>query len=997
MAYWTQQGGWQSYSLPTDAKTDYWGGDFAAYFPHTTPDAFAGQYPYKSANDFATDYPDNRPTSRTIWFKLNNKETAIIETSETAQSGNKWRSRTISATGGSVKDQLGEALFSKSKNDVNNYLRSIIQGYGTAAFENSQAATQRQTAATNFNQTQATNRNTATENYNNQRNGERQSYANQYNTFNSNTNTKNNTLNTWSNETKNKLASAQKGSYANTLSSLDTGTLNNLVSRGLMSEGEANGYLQTAADTFESYYNTNKITKFDPSGNQAYDPPAGGLAGFDPTIYAQTNEGKEDLARWQEAQNVATIGGRTYPDLDIVGTYGQNTWLQWNYAVARGKKTADGKWITASQTQRAKASEDYKEEAVTDAQYQQYRDRVMGLSSFATLKEWEAAQNPEFLRKWIASLSPEDAADRADGYLTIPTQTQIPEAIRNEAKMDRGTTILEGKLSSVLGSKEQEAANKFRSLTVDTFNETLKEYKKQRAKEQQFDFYSGMPGFDEIFNVNQELSNSLLGDTGVGGILSLGGQNQEKAEDSLERQFAAVTGIPSKSNSVYNWQKWFEETLTKRYEEGATFTDWEDASKQYEIDKAFAEDYIKRYLNPRFNTSRSMSEFMSYMDVTQGEENIFQTQSALSALKMQADIRAEAWLKSIDKMNDSSFDAAFYFDPQGGDTSAEKHLAQKEAVQNAWDLVNTPEGRNQKVPGQDYTWDQLAYYYGYDLADKAQFAKLHYQVYGVKQGFDPAKDALSLSDAQAYIDQNIIPIVEEQKLNMGNISFLNFVTPREYADKMLEGIDPVKNKPEWEKVLESMGLSGKEMGIEEVKAYIEEAFQTGEATKIREAIKYLNEKKEKITQEKLGVDYIERPEDTAPRTDPTETQLYNVFKSAGFAGTEDDFYKDFMPDVNREDMELLTQAGQGFKEGSVFGKLSSSDPFEALGSIESLFADEDKAKETSSKTSSSTEKKSYFSLYDDDDDEDTTTAKSNAGQGFLGSFTSAFKGLTPKY
>jgi hypothetical protein len=973
------------------------GRDFASYYPHKTPDDFASSYPYKSAGDFASSYPDNRPTSGTYWFKLNNKGNTIVQTSATAQSGDRWRSRTISATGGSVNDQLGDSLSKKSNSQLDKDVKSWIDGYKAAANENSAAAGQRQNAANAFNAQQGNERNKANENHNNQQNQNRQSLADQYNTFNSKQNTKSQTINTWSNETKNKLASAQKGSYANTLSSLDTGTLNNLVSRGLMSEGEANGYLQTAADTFESYYNTNKITKFDPSGNPAYDPPAGGLAEFDPTIYAQTNEGKEDLARWQEAQNVATIGGRTYPDLDIVGTYGQNTWLQWNYAVARGKKTADGKWITASQTQRAKASEDYKEEAVTDAQYQQYRDRVMGLSSFATLKEWEAAQNPEFLRKWIASLSPEDAADRADGYLTIPTQTQIPEAIRNEAKMDRGPTVLEGKLTSVLGPKEQEAANKFRSLTVDTFNETLKEYKKQRAKEQQFDFYSGMPGFDEIFNVNQELSNSILGDTGVGGILSLGGQNQEKAEDSLERQFAAVTGIPSKSNSVYNWQKWFEETLTKRYEEGATFTDWEDASKQYEIDKAFAEDYIKRYLNPRFNTSRSMSEFMSYMDVTQGEENIFQTQSALSALKMQADIRAEAWLKSIDKMNDSSFDAAFYFDPQGGDTSAEKHLAQKEAVQNAWDLVNTPEGRNQKVPGQDYTWDQLAYYYGYDLADKAQFAKLHYQVYGVKQGFDPAKDALSLSDAQAYIDQNIIPIVEEQKLNMGNISFLNFVTPREYADKMLEGIDPVKNKPEWEKVLESMGLSGKEMGIEEVKAYIEEAFQTGEATKIREAIKYLNEKKEKVTQEKLGVDYIERPEDTAPRSDPTETQLYNVFKSAGFAGTEDDFYKDFMPDVNREDMELLTQAGQGFKEGSVFSKLSSSDPFEAFGSIESLFADEDKAKEVSSKTSSSTEKKSYFSLYDDDDDEDTTTAKSNAGQGFLGSFTSAFKGLTPKY
>jgi hypothetical protein len=265
------------------------------------------------------------------------------------------------------------------------------------------------------------------------------------------------------------------------------------------------------------------------------------------------------------------------------------------------------------------------------------------------------------------------------------------------------------------------------------------------------------------------------------------------------------------------------------------------------------------------------------------------------------------------------------------------------------------------------------------------------------QGFDPARDKLSLDAAQSFIDDSILPVIANEKVNLGSASFLNFVTPKEYADKMLEGIDPTKNKAEWEKVLESMGLSGKEMGIEEVKEYIQEAFQTGEATKIREAIKYLNEKKEKVTQEKLGVDYIERPEDTAARANPNETELYNVFKNAGFSGTEDDFYKEFMPDVNREDMELLTQAGKGFKEGSVFSKLSSSDPFEALGAIETLSADEKAPKETKKKTSSSSEDKSYFSLYDDDDTEDTVTAKSKSGQGFLGSFTSAFKGLTPKY
>jgi hypothetical protein len=71
MAYWTQQGGWQTYSLPTNAKTDYWGGDFAAYYPHTTSDDFADSYPYKDASAYVTEFPANRQTSKTFWYKLN--------------------------------------------------------------------------------------------------------------------------------------------------------------------------------------------------------------------------------------------------------------------------------------------------------------------------------------------------------------------------------------------------------------------------------------------------------------------------------------------------------------------------------------------------------------------------------------------------------------------------------------------------------------------------------------------------------------------------------------------------------------------------------------------------------------------------------------------------------------------------------------------------------------------------------------------------------------
>ncbi len=762
------------------------------------------------------------------------------------------------------------------------------------------------------------------------------------------------------------------------------------IANSLNALGATESKILTESGSTNSLVNAfyGKVSPWDPGKNSAYQPPMGA---FDPTYYVTTDQGREAYDQWQKAvKGTINIGGQAYPDVSLVGKYNQDSFLQYNYAVVHGK-TERGNRIV-----KAEAAEDFKEIPMTDAQYQLYRDQVLGLGSFTTLKEWEAAQDPEFLKEWVSSLSPEDAEDRKNGYLTIPSTSQLPEKIRSQAKMSRGDTLLEGKLTSVLGAKEQEAADRFRSLTVDTFKETLNEYKKQRAKEQQFEFYSGLSVFDEVMNVNSELSNSLLGDTGVGGLLSLTGENQEKTEDSLEKQFSAITGIPSKSSAVYNWQKWFDETLTKRYQEGATFTDFQDPDKQYTIDKEFAEDYIKRYLNPRFNTSRSMSEFMSYMDVTQGEENIFQTQSALNSLKTLADLRAQKYLDDIKNSGTSGFDSEFYFNPSGGDVDISKHDLQKTKVTEDWD--NARRNGEQVVPGTNppQTWNQLAYFHGYNLNDKAQFAKLHYQVYGRQQGFDPARDKLSFNAAQSFIDNDILPTIANEKLKLSGVSFLNFVTPREYADKMLEGIDPIENKPEWEKALQSMGLSGKEMGFEELKTYIEEAFQTGEATKIRESIKYLNEKKEKVTQKKLGVDYIERPEDTAPRDNPTKTQLYSVFKSAGFAGTEDDFYKEFMPDTNREDMELLTQAGKRFKEGGIFNQLTSKDPFEALGSIDTLLG-EDEDQKTSKQKDSTKKEKSYFRFADEDDDEDTTTVKSDAGQSFLGSFTSAFKGLTPKY
>ena len=54
------------------------------------------------------------------------------------------------------------------------------------------------------------------------------------------------------------------------------------------------------------------------------------------------------------------------------------------------------------------------------------------------------------------------------------------------------------------------------------------------------------------------------------------------------------------------------------------------------------------------------------------------------------------------------------------------------------------------------TWGQLAYYYGLDLNDKTSFAKLHYENIGRGRGYDPARDVVTDSDIQEFVDNNVL-------------------------------------------------------------------------------------------------------------------------------------------------------------------------------------------------------------------------------------------------
>lgn len=728
----------------------------------------------------------------------------------------------------------------------------------------------------------------------------------------------------------NKLVSAINSASSGNYKSLMEG-LKDSIGAFKFQDIAANGGL----NVITAGYQRSKISPWDASTGAQ--PPTGG---FDPTYYAlKTAGGSTASQQWNAAQSSVNAGGYSLPDIDIVGRFSKDSYLQWYYT-NYGKAAGD----RGNEAEEAEFVKEYTE-YLTDRDYQTYREQVLGL---------------------------------------------VPEG-------EAGTTLLEGQLSTVLNAKDKQQQQMFGALTVDSLRQALAELQKAKSQEQEFSFYQQFPQLTEITSINESIANSLLGDVGIGGILGWSG-DPEKIEKEFEETIGRVTGIPSRSSAVYNWQKWFDEQLVTRYAEGITITDPNDPSITYQLDAEFAKDYIDRYLKPRFDTSRSMSEFISYMDVQQKEQNIFQTQSALDSLRQIADLRAKAYLDQVRRVSNPSlggtasvFDPEFYLNPTGNlwdeDPKKELYETQKQKVAEDYEIAKT-QGDTALVPGTDLTWNQWAYTYGLDINDQQQFAKLHYQVYGAANGYDPAKDIITLKDADDYIKTSILPAISDEKLNLGEVSFLNFVTPEEFADKMLEGISIEENQEEWEKLLETLGLSGKDMGLEEVKQYIIETFQTDAAKAIREGIKYLNEKKKTPSQAELGVEYIERPEDKKTVISENETELYKIFRNAGYQGSEDEFYDKFMTDIDRGEMQLITQGQKGLQLSGDFAGLTSEDPFEAVFSMEKLFADEDTTKKTT--TDEDEEAPSYFRLFEDDTDEDY---KSEAGTKILGEFTSFLKGF----
>ncbi len=418
--------------------------------------------------------------------------------------------------------------------------------------------------------------------------------------------------------------------------------------------------------------------------------------------------------------------------------------------------------------------------------------------------------------------------------------------------------------------------------------------------------------------------------------------------------------------------------------------------RTYEIQEEFKTNFIENYLKPRFDQSKSMDEFISYMDVQKDEENIFQTQSALDSLKDLASKQSRLLLENVQKLP-GNFDYEFYFNPtesEYGENERKKdtYALQKDQVTQDWTDAkangnSVPRGQKADANGNNYTWNQWAYFYGSDLNDADSFAKLHYQVLGAREGFDPARDVLTTEDVDDYLVDSVIPALDQAGIDLDGATFMNFVTPDQFADEVLRGIDPEENEEAWKEILEMYGLDDN-AAIDEVRGYIIEAVRTGAAKRIRESIKFLNEKKKKITQKELGVTYIQRDSDSKEIEDENASELYKIFQNAGYTGDEDEFFDTFMPDADRADIEFIQR---GLSNDFDLKELGTEDPFEALATVGSFFGEGGNIFDSgdNARDEDQEEKPSnYFNLFDDEDEDDYAT---DTGRSIIDGYTDFFK------
>lgn len=691
-------------------------------------------------------------------------------------------------------------------------------------------------------------------------------------------------------------------------------------------------------------------------------------------------------------------------------------------------------------------------------------------------KDLESASSFGLILAKGYSLKPEETEGLSSGTKKVLDNIKRVTPL---GKMRLAPNQVDVALQEVVGEAERTALTKFETLQKEFLEETRTKLKEAKRQEQELALYQNTSLGKEVLGFQDELNNSILGDTGIGGLYAMSGKDTKDLQKTMGLNLNMESVFGTKNGMLYNWQDWFNKEIEKKYSFGLDIPDdyvaqdrrtpangfitdeqkaqwkkvddayaelkknpnsisaketvkpqnlpagyipvenrkevkpsWAEYEKKRDesgmsSDQRFAQDFFNNYLKPRFDQSKSMSEFIDYMDVKKGEENIFQTQDRMTTLKYAAEAATSGWFNQLKTLSPSGFNSSFYLDPAGYYTEKgvgdglvsgkafkeawseglpERYATQKQKVDEAWNQAQQGQEGTRK-DGSKINWQKEAYYYGLDLKNKEDFAKLHYQLIGqFDREFDAAPDVASPEIANIYIRNVLTPALQSKYAEVGTV-FGEFVSPESYAQKIVDSFDPVKNREEIDKVLKMYNLDPATTDLTQLRDMIAESIKGDNAADIRSRIEELNKLKEKPTQKELGVEYIQRDIDEKDLEAAEDDKLYGIFKKAGYQGDIDQFYNEFMPDATDEDKQMFNAAYDKDSFKKMFSFSSSADPFTNLAQVERLSGGETEDIFSMREKTKPASRFSYFDPnVDTEDEEESSPVKIKRGADFLKEF-----------
>jgi hypothetical protein len=498
-------------------------------------------------------------------------------------------------------------------------------------------------------------------------------------------------------------------------------------------------------------------------------------------------------------------------------------------------------------------------------------------------------ENSDAPKKGV-SLSQYIAQENKDVYKEIEKTVSTSRLKLNpdQESVNQAQAIVESSVKDALQqrlalSQSEQAAQKTKidALRLDAFREAKRVLDVQEQKEARN---------EEIFGTMNDMFDSISKELGV------------------KEGFFKPPGFQSNIN--FNWQNWFETELRNRYSVDSNKNVIGNLIGTGEEEARLGAQFIQDFLQRRFDASKSLSEFVDYIDPSSFNPVLEErTDSAMQKLNKQGfeeltgdiedknSVLGNFWtnMQSLWQKG-RTFDVNYYLNQSLGKVNNKDltvnqlqrnmSLINDVALQKNTLYLDPSEIKNLKLVGIDTTSDQAlqtqidlyqnwfykAYENGVDISNPTQFAKLHYDSY-IKNSTDPAlsiqpgtqllinnPNLLTESETK-QINEQVKFLTEEADKYFEDIQFGKFKTPEEYLSEMLKksGIIDTEN-----------GDLFKDAGLTDVvRQYIDQfsgAISNYAGEVIRDQIRNILDTGKMPNQKELGIDYIQRTKDQALAT-----------------------------------------------------------------------------------------------------------------------------------